>query len=117
MSPGPCNLSSQQPQNGLALGEIASAVLADYDKLQLELNLVNQGMSGMDKFYGLFHRDLREDIKKCGDEWVQLANELRTTISAEPKDLSRQLKGILHNNAKWLEAAGKQFVSTVTDFD
>jgi hypothetical protein len=94
--------------------EIARSVMADYDQMQRDAE--NEGMSGLDRFFTAFHPELRADVDGCSEEWMQLSNQLRETPASNPEELSRQLKDLLGNNAKWLVIAGKEFTLTVANF-
>ena len=89
------------------------AVLADYARMQQDA--VNQGIQGIDKFYGLFARDLRPDVEACGDEWARLIDALRGAPAQNSDALAGRLKALRDNNTKWLELAAKQFVVAVHD--
>jgi len=41
---------------------------------------------------------------------------LRATPADNPEELSRQLKDLLGNNARWLAVVGKEFMLTVAEF-
>jgi hypothetical protein len=94
--------------------EIARAVIADYDQMQRDAE--NEGMAGLDRFFTVFHPELRADVEGCSEEWMQLSNRLRETPAGNPEELSRQLKDLLGNNTKWLVIAGKEFTLTVANF-
>jgi hypothetical protein len=64
-----------------------------------------QGISGVDKFYGVFSRDLRPEVEACGDEWAQLSAPTESSSA-----LATRFKALRDNNAKWLKLAAKQFV-------
>ena len=93
--------------------EITRSVLADYGRMQQDT--LNQGIQGIDKFYGIFARDLRPGIEACGDEWVQLVDALRAAPAQNCDALAGRLKALRDNNARWLELAAKQFVLAVHD--
>jgi hypothetical protein len=94
--------------------EIARSVIADYDEMRHDSE--NEGMRGLDSCYATFDRELRAEVDACGEEWMQLATSMRTTPADNPEELSRQLKGLLGNNARCLAVAGKQFMLTVVEF-
>ena len=93
--------------------ELACSVLADYDQMQRDAE--TQGMGGLEKFYAAFHRDLRTDVDAYSEEWIQLTQRLRTAPAHNPEDLSRQLKDLLGNNAKWLDVSARQLALTIAD--
>jgi hypothetical protein len=93
--------------------ELTRAVLADYDRMQRDAE--THGVSGLDKFYAAFHRDLRADVDAYSDEWLQLTQRLRTAPADNPAELSRQLKELLSNNAKWLDVSARQLALTIDD--
>jgi TIR domain len=93
--------------------EVTRSVLADYGRMQQDA--VNQGIQGIDKFYGLFARDLRPDVEACGDEWVRLIDALRGAPAQDSEALAGRLKALRDNNTKWLELAAKQFVVAIHD--
>jgi hypothetical protein len=93
--------------------EITRSVLADYDRVQQDA--LNQGIQGLDKFYGVFARDVRRDVEACGDEWAQLMGVLRTAPAENSDALTGRLKGLRDNNAKWLKLAAKQLALEVDD--
>ena len=93
--------------------EIKASVLADYDRLQQDA--ANQGIQGIDKFYGLFSRDIRPDVEACSDEWTQLMNALRAAPAEDAEALAGRLGALRANNARWLKLAAKQFVVEVDD--
>ena len=95
--------------------EIARSVITDYEQMQCESE--KQGMRGIESFYSIFHRELRAEVRAAGDEWVQLTRSMRTTPADKPEELSRQLKGLLTNNSRWLAVLGKQFLLTVAELD
>ena len=92
--------------------EIARLVIADYDEMQRDAE--NEGMTGLDSFYATFHHELKPEIEACGEEWMQHTELMRATPADNPEELSRQLKDLLGNNARWL-AVGKEFVMTVAE--
>jgi hypothetical protein len=94
--------------------EIARSIVADYDRMQRDAE--DEGVSGLDKFYAAFHSELRAEVKACGDEWLQLMNQLRETPADNPEKLSDQLGKLLENNAKWLVIGGREFTLTVGEF-
>jgi len=94
--------------------EIARSIVADYDRMQRDAE--DEGVSGLDKFYAAFHSELRAEVKACGDEWLQLMNQLRETPADNPEKLSDQLEKLLENNAKWLVIGGREFTLTVGEF-
>jgi hypothetical protein len=47
---------------------------------------------------------------------MQLATSMRTAPADNLEGLSRQLTGLLGNNARCLDVAGKQFMLTVAEF-
>ena len=95
--------------------EIARSVIADCDQMQRDAE--NEGGArGLDDFYSTFHRTLRAEVDACGKEWMQLTELMRATPANNPEELSRQLKDLLGNNARWLTVAGKQFMLTVAAF-
>jgi hypothetical protein len=91
--------------------EIARSIIADYEEMQR--NAEKEGMGGLDSFNATFHRELRAEVEACGDEWTQLTKLMRATPADNPEELSRQLKDLLGNNARWLAVVGKQFTLTV----
>jgi hypothetical protein len=93
--------------------ELARSVLADYDRMQRDAE--THGMSGLDKFYAAFHRDLRADVDAYSDEWIHLTQRLRTAPADNPEELSRQLKDLLSNNTKWLDVSARQLALTIAD--
>jgi hypothetical protein len=93
--------------------EITRSVLADYDRLQKDAS--SQGIQGLDKFYGVFSRDVRHDVEACGDEWSQLMKALQAAQADNSDALTAGLKGLRDNNAKWLKHASKQMVLEVDD--
>jgi len=42
---------------------------------------------------------------------------MRATPADNPEELSRQLKGLLKNNSRWLAVVGQQFLLTVAELD
>ena len=92
--------------------ELARAVLADYTQMQRDAE--TQGLSGLDKFYSAFHKDLRPELEKYGQEWMDLTDHLRTAID-KPEELNGQLKALLANNAKWLSVSARQLELTIAD--
>ena len=94
--------------------EIARSVIADYDEMRHDSE--NEGMRGLDSCYATFDRELRAEVDACGEEWMQLATSMRTAPADNLEELSRQLKGLLGNNARCLDVAGKQFMLTVAEF-
>jgi hypothetical protein len=94
--------------------EIARSVIVDYDEMQR--NAEKEGMGGLDSFYTIFDRELRAELEASGDEWTQLTMLMRATPADKAEELSRQLKALLGNNARWLAAVGKQFMLTVAEF-
>jgi len=94
--------------------EIARLVIADYDEMQRDAE--NEGMTGLDSFYATFHHELKPEIEACGEEWMQHTELMRATPADNPEELSRQLKDLLGNNARWLAVVGKEFVLTVAEF-
>jgi hypothetical protein len=92
--------------------ELARVVLAEYDQMQRDAE--TQGMAGLDKFFSAFHRDLRPAVDEYGEEWMKLTQRLRTPTD-NPEELSRQLKDLLGNNAKWLGVSAKQLELTIAD--
>jgi hypothetical protein len=95
--------------------EIARSVITDYEQMQCESE--KRGMRGIESFYSIFHRELRAEVRAAGDEWVQLTRLMRTAPADKPEELSRQLKGLLKNNSRWLAVLGKQFLLAVAEFD
>jgi hypothetical protein len=93
--------------------ELACSVLADYDQMQRDAKA--QGMVGHEQFMMSFYRDLRADVDAYSEEWVQLIKHLRTAPADNPEELSRQLKDLLDNNAKWLDVCARQLGLTITD--
>lgn len=94
--------------------EIGRSVIAGYDRLGQDA--LSQGISGIDKFYGIFSRELRADVESCGEEWSGLMNGLRAAPAAEGAEaLAQRLKALRANNARWLKLAARQFVVTVDD--
>ena len=93
--------------------EIGRSVVAGYDRLGRDA--VSQGISGLDKFYGIFSRELRPDVEACGEEWSELMNALRAAPAEGAEALAQRLKALRANNARWLKLAAKQFVITVDD--
>jgi len=94
--------------------QIASLLLADYDHMQRTAQ-ADGASSGADQFYAIFDRDLRPELKACGDEWLQLLSTLRRMEPAEPSALVETVGLLLANNRKWLELAGRQFLNAVND--
>lgn len=94
-------------------GEIARSVIAEYGRMQSDAEA--EGMSGLDKFYAVFRPDLRADVEAYGEEWMQLTQSLQSAPGDNAEDLSRQLKDLLSNNAKWLNVAARQFAISVAD--
>ena len=74
-----------------------------------------EGMDGLDKFYAAFRPDLRPDVDAYSEEWMNLTQKLQTAPGETAEDLSRQLKDLLSNNAKWLNVAARQFGISVAD--
>jgi hypothetical protein len=70
-------------------------------------------MQGLDKFYSAFSPDLRVEVDACTGEWTQLFQRLRNEPADNPQGLSLQLKGLLANNAKWLNIGARQFASSI----
>jgi hypothetical protein len=95
--------------------EVARSVIADYDQLQLDAE--KQGMRGIASFYAIFDRGLRPEVSAAGDEWMRLTTLMRATPADNPEELSRQLKGLLKNNSRWLAVVGQQFLLTVAELD
>jgi hypothetical protein len=93
--------------------EIARLVNEDYD--QMGRNAENWGIHGIEQFYGVFAHDLRANATECSEEWLQFMNALRRAPVQNSDDLSRRLKDLLDNNAKWLELAAKQFTLTAAE--
>jgi monoamine oxidase len=91
---------------------LARSVLADYDHMQQDAQ--TQGMGGLDKFYAAFSKELRPDVDAYSEEWMQLTQRLRTP-AANPDELTRQLKDLLQNNAKWLGVSARQLELTISD--
>jgi hypothetical protein len=94
--------------------EIARSILEDYDRLQQDA--LDSGVQGVDKFYGVFSRDLRPDVAACGDEWAKLIDAMRAAAPQSAEALVGQLQLLRANNAKWLGLAARQFVDAVGDF-
>ena len=94
--------------------EIARLVIADYDEMQRDAE--NEGMTGLDSFHATFHHELKPEIEACGEEWMQHTELMRATPADNPEELSRQLKDLLRNNARWLAVVGKEFMLTVAEF-
>ena len=94
--------------------EIARSVIADYDKMQR--NAESGGMSGLDSFFSAFDRELRAEVDACSEEWTRLTKLMRATPADNPEELSRQLKDLLGNNARWLTVEVKQLMLTVAGF-
>jgi hypothetical protein len=95
--------------------ELARSVIADYGRMQQDAQ--TQGISGLDKFYGVFSRDLRPEVEACGDEWAQLMDALRAAPTESSSALATRLKTLRDNNAKWLQLAAKQFVLAANDLN
>ena len=95
--------------------KIAQLVIADYDKMTRQAE--NEGLTGLDEFYDTFHPELRPEVVACGEEWTQLTGLMRATPAGNPEELSRQLKNLLTNNAKWLSVAGEQFVRKAAELN
>ena len=93
--------------------EIGRSVVAGYDRLGRDAQ--SQGISGLDKFYGIFSRELRPDVEACGEEWSGLMNALRAAPAEGAEALAQRLKALRANNARWLKLAAKQFVVAVDD--
>jgi hypothetical protein len=93
--------------------EIARCVLSDYGRMQQDSQ--TQGITGIDKFYGLFSRELRPEVEACGDEWVQLTDALRAAPPENSSALAGRLKALRDNNAKWLKLAARQLAVTTDD--
>ncbi len=93
--------------------ELARLVLADYDRMRHDSE--NQGIRGLDQFYGLFARELRAEVEACGDEWSRAIAALAAAAPENAQALSSQLKDLRDNNAKWLQLAAKQFVFAAGD--
>jgi len=91
-----------------------ASILEDYD--QLRQDALDSGVQGVDKFYGVFSRDLRPDVAACGEEWTQLINAMRAAAPQSAQALVGQLESLRANNAKWLGLAARQFVDAVDDF-
>jgi hypothetical protein len=94
--------------------EITRSLLEDYDRLQQDA--LDSGVQGVDKFYGVFSRDLRPDVAACGDEWAKLLDAMRAAAPQSAQALVGQLESLRANNAKWLGLAARQFVDAVGDF-
>jgi TIR domain len=95
--------------------DLARSVIADYGGMQQDAQ--TQGISGLDKFYGVFSRDLRPEVEACGDEWAQLMDALRAAPTESSSALAPRLKALRDNNAKWLQLAAKQFVLAANDLN
>jgi hypothetical protein len=63
--------------------EITRSILEDYDRLQQDA--LDSGVQGVDRFYGVFSRDLRPDVAACGDEWTKLMDAMRTPRRKAPR--------------------------------
>ena len=84
-----------------------------YDAMQRESEA--QGNSGLDRFYGTFHKDLRDEVSQASDGWLQATAELRAAGELTPEQLTSLLKALLRNNGHWLNIASRQFVHAVQD--
>ena len=93
--------------------EITRSVIADYDRLGRDAQ--SQGVQGVDRFYGIFARDLRPDVEACGEEWMQLMHELSASPADTASVLGSRLKGLRANNMRWLKLAAKQLLLEVDD--
>jgi hypothetical protein len=93
--------------------ELARSVIADYDRIQHDAE--TQGISGLDKFYGVFSPDARNEVEACGDEWLRLMTALGASPPENSTVLTGRLKDLRDNNAKWLQLAARQFVVLTTD--
>ncbi len=93
--------------------EIARSVIADYDRLGR--NAQSQGVQGVDRFYGIFARDLRPEVEACGEEWMQLMHDLSASPADTASVLGSRLKGLRANNMRWLKLAAKQLLLEVDD--
>jgi hypothetical protein len=93
--------------------EITRSVIADYDRLGRDAQ--SQGVQGVDRFYGIFARDLRPDVESCGEEWMQLMHELSAAPADTASVLGSRLQGLRANNARWLKLAAKQLLLEVDD--
>jgi len=95
--------------------EIVRSILSEYNQMQTFAE--QEGMSGLDKFYAAFGRELRTEVNAYGDEWVELIDGLRTAAPTDAHKLANHLKLLLDNNTKWLLVCTRQFSSAVEDLE
>jgi hypothetical protein len=95
--------------------ELVRSVLADYDQMLQDAG--EQGMNGVGRFRAMFHRDLRANMDVYSDEWMNLIQRLRMAPADNPQEISRLLKDLLGNNAKWMVLSTKQLELTIADQD
>jgi len=95
--------------------EIVRSVLSEDNQMQTLAE--HEGMSGLDKFYAAFERELRTEVIAYGDEWVELIDGLRTAPPTDAHTLAHHLKLLLDNNTKSLLVCTRQFSSAVEDLE
>ena len=94
--------------------QIATLVAADFEQMRSAAEA--EGSAGSDQFYATFRRDLRLEVRACGERWSGLMAALRAEPQHDAAALAQLLEELLQNNARWLNLAGQQFLHNVNDF-